>query len=127
MTATLTPIDLTTKTALADWFALAPTWTTELPYSLVIPVIDEDIAEGVARSAFDCPLARAIKRALPGLHAHVGNTLFQVFTGRCMGGDTFHCEQVGIYEFDEDANSFVARFDREQSVQPFTFRAKRVR
>lgn len=77
-----------------------------------VSVSQEDIAGGMPGSVFSCPVALAIKRAVPEAdevivavskaYAHVGDCLVS-------------------YRLPLDVQGFIISFDMEHPVQPFTF------
>lgn len=91
------------------------------PEKLVVNVTAEDIASGVPNDCSDCPIARAIQRALPEYHVDV--TRSKIELARPTGdGEVW---SRGYYELPDVARKFVLAFDTDHqaSYPPFSFTA----
>lgn len=73
-----------------------------------IEVTAEDIAQGGARNPFQCPVARAVKRASKNPNVSVG------VYGAHIGNESRRSLPVAV-------THWIAEFDRGQGVQPFSF------
>lgn len=96
------------------------------PAELVIEVTQADIDNGVPGNMCRCPVAIAAVRALGGDWAgylaveEKASEVLQVslYASRCALGP------YAAYPLPGDAADFVARFDDEDTVVPFTFTAR---
>lgn len=73
---------------------------------LKIEVSKEDILIGTPRSAYNCPIAAALKRAFPNSHIRVAGTIF--IDGRRLS-------------LPDICNTFMVAFDANKAVEPFKF------
>lgn len=84
-----------------------------------IEVTADDINYGTSQNPHNCPVARAVKRALPGLFICVRQD--RVFIHDAAG------KRVSVCELPEIAREFVRKFDvallkfRFREVSPFAF------
>ena len=74
-----------------------------------IDVLHSDIEYGIKRNCEDCPIARAINRALNNPSRTVEVTHMTVY----IGTETFRLPTV--------ATEFIRTFDDEREVRPFSF------
>ena len=72
-----------------------------------VEVTQEDITEGKPERNEECPTALAIKRATAGAHVYV-----QTYVAFVDGV---------IYNLPEEATLFIADFDSQRTVEPFSF------
>lgn len=87
-----------------------------------IHVYQNDIDNGRKNTAANCPIARAAKRAFPGLAVSVGTKTLTVWPVvnkelNLYGRDT-------VYDLPEEAVDFVNQFDGDRPVEPFIFAVK---
>ena len=78
-----------------------------------ILVTQEDISQGVKKQCKRCPIALAVRRSLD-------TALTEVFPSVCYikrNRDSF-CETALL---PDTAQDFIARFDHDQPVEPFSF------
>jgi hypothetical protein len=85
--------------------------------SIRIDVMAADIAEGVVESCRQCPIARAISRAIPAA-VRIAVTGLEVEIGL-----RTNVQRLAEYriELPTRAQAFVRLFDRHQPVRPFSF------
>jgi len=79
---------------------------------LEVTVTQDDIDKGVRGQPGCCPIARALARTCPRIHASVGDRTADLYA-----------DGEWLYETDlpREAKAFVAAFDAEKPVAPFTF------
>lgn len=84
------------------------------PKTVVIHVTQDDITEAIRGSCCHCPIARAVQRRFRA-SAIVFSMAFAITQPR---------KKVGIgCDIPREATDFIERFDRGESVSPFSFKA----
>lgn len=81
-----------------------------------ITVTQEDILNGEAGTNQPCPIALAVKRALPGYAVDVGTTYITLWT---VDSSVYRSSRVVLLL---ECRAFIDRFDAGRSVAPFSFR-----
>jgi len=76
-----------------------------------INVTADDIANGVHKDCERCPVALAVKRATGCVNCDVT-------------ADTIYATGMPVFTTPRSVQEFIARFDREYPVQPFSFYLK---
>lgn len=89
---------------------------TQLPSILTVSVTQKDIDAGCKRSAFSCPVARAVARTLGrGYRHNVGATQHHINVYDSVGN-------VQVYKNPENLTQFIRQFDAgTHTVYPTTF------
>lgn len=82
-----------------------------------IKVTAEYIRNGVKESCRACPIALAIKAAIPGTVVSVFDSTVTIYHGKAR-------EKASIYR--HDGNDFVIDFDLGEPVEPFTLSLRRL-
>lgn len=85
--------------------------------TLEFGVTPEDLIHGTARNCFDCPAARALDRALPGVTASVGVTRVHFYDSSEFPRDLL----VAWAQVPDALEEFVFAVDSSVPVQPAVF------
>jgi len=93
--------------------------TPKLPEILDVTVDEEDMRKGLRGYPTSCPIARAVKRQVPGVYVSVGRSHIQFFNQETEGGF------LGQYELPDQARDFIRDFDAGMNVEPISFRIPR--
>jgi hypothetical protein len=80
--------------------------------TVTIEVTQEDIEKGQRKDGCNCPIAKAIKRAIPGCCVSVATRWVVLSINGEFCGDSF---------LPEKALKFIADFDNFNPISPFTF------
>lgn len=87
---------------------------------ITVEVTPLDIAMGVRRSCFNCPIAKAVKRAIKRDDLEIGIEPCRVLAKKLDAQLTYGSfEHFAILP--EEAMRFINSFDNEEPVQPFAF------
>lgn len=78
-----------------------------------IEVTQKDIDNGVQGECELCPIARAVKRETKRKHVRISREHVEIWRNKSNGSN--------FYELPKKAQTFVRRFDRQESVKPFSF------
>lgn len=85
---------------------------------MTINVTQKDIDEGIPKNCYDCPVARAIRKALKPDLVAVRERFIHLHL-RVEGSPGSTSKQAFITP--PAVRAFIDAFDEEQPVQPFTF------
>lgn len=99
-----------------------------LPEEITVTVTADDIAAGIADSCTGCPVALAVRRALPpgagpvsvAFDVHVYGQPDDYYRGQ----DAARGGLIGRYSLPDEARQFIIDFDNGRRVWPFTFQAR---
>lgn len=78
-----------------------------------IEVTQKDIDYGIQGESELCPIARAVKRETKRKNVHVDRSTVEIYRNKSNGSN--------FYTLPPKAQTFVRRFDRQESVKPFSF------
>lgn len=108
---------------------MSQTFTPEtLPRVLTVRVTAEDIAAGVQKRSFECPIARALSRTYPVTADDYRSQRSQFWGVASKEAATYMETAIPIvYQMSKAAGEFVSAFDNHAPVAPATFRLRRAR
>lgn len=89
------------------------------PCQITIDVTQKDIDNGIREDCVDCPIVLAARRATGREFVMVAESVIDLFVGGYREKNI-----VATAKMPRTAINFIADFDREKSVTPFTFTAE---
>lgn len=91
--------------------------THELPKQLHIKVTQQHIERGIAVNCRECPIALAVRDAIPNIYNTVVSVSITIYS------PDHHL--LGVYTLTDEAMNFISEFDKGALVvEPFEFIAK---
>lgn len=79
---------------------------------MIIDVLQKDIDYGVRKACMNCPISRAIARAVDSFHVVVTPVIVRIYKKELI---------QKRYSLPSKAQDFVLDFDNGRAVKPFTF------